>query len=280
MHLRDFLPPIVRKVYRTVRRGRAETNHTYSSFQEALRACGKGYEEEELTRVVLGKTLAYKKSLEVASHATVSATEAFGMLSMAHLLTHSEAASRRITVLDLGGACGAHYFAFKRFFGDRIRFRWLVVETPTMCRLAEPLRNDELAFFDSLPAALRSGENPDLLHVSGVLQFVEHPYVMLDLLVKSGAPYLFFNRMAFTAKANDVIGVRRSMLSANGIGPLPPGIRDGEVSYPYVVLARRKFDSFLDSYETVVQFEDNTGLSPIKDEPLQATGMLLRRKRP
>src|SRR5262249_51779611 len=94
--------------------------------------------------------------------------------------------------------------------------------------------------------------------------------------VKSRALHLFFNRLAFTAKGNDIISVHRSMLSANGIGPLPAGFVDHEVAYPYVVLARSKFDSFLGPYETVVEFDDRSGISPINGEPIVGGGLLMR----
>jgi putative methyltransferase (TIGR04325 family) len=279
MHVRDFAPPILAKLYARVRGTRGETTRIYSSFQEALRDCGKGYEADELAGVILAKTVVFKERLEAASAATLSATEAFGILSVAHVLTHLEGAPGEIRVIDLGGACGAHYFAFKKFFGSRVRFKWTVVETPTMCRYADRIKNEELSFSDNLGDALLRGGTPTLVHVSGVLQFLEHPYAMLDKVVKSRAPYLFFNRMALTAKAEDLITVHRSKLSSNGIGPLPAGIEDKDVRYPYVVLAQSKFESFLGAYEKVVEFDEQSGISPVNNEPVHGGGVLLRLKR-
>ena len=278
MRVRDFVPPIVARMVDRARAARTAGPKRYRSYADAMRACGKGYGEEEIARVVLEKTIVYKGQLDASGPLAVSPTDAYGLLSVAQLLAGSEPARREFAVLDLGGACGAHYFTFKKFFGDRIRLKWVVVETEVMCRFAERLRTDDLTFLPDLSEALRSLGTPDLLHVSGVLQWVEKPYEMLDKLVKTGARYLLLSRLALTAKSEDLVTVHRSMLSWNGKGPLPPGMQDREVAYPYVFLSEHKLAPYLAGYERVAEFDDKTALLPIDEEPVSSCGLLLRLK--
>jgi len=278
MRVNDFVPPIVARIYGRARGARTTAQKRYGSYSDAMRDCGKGYGEDEIARVVLEKTIVYKRELDAPGPLQVSATDAYGLLSVAHLLARAEVGRREFAVLDLGGACGAHYFTFKKFFGDQIRLKWVVVETEVMCHAAQRLQTDDLTFVPDLTEALRGLATPDLLHVSGVLQFVERPYEMLDSLVKSGARYLLLSRLALTAKPEDLVTVHRSMLSWNGKGPLPPGIQDREVAYPYAFLSERKFTSYLSAYEPVVEFDDKSALFPVGDEPLTARGLLLRFK--
>jgi len=278
MRVRDFVPPIVARIYGRVRATRTAGPKRYLSFSDAMRDCGKGYGEDEIARVVLEKTIVYKSQLDAGGPLPVSATDAYGLLSVAHLLAGSAPDRREFAVLDLGGACGAHHFICKKFFGDRIRLKWVVVETEVMCRFAERLRTDDLRFVPDLSEALRTLGTPDLLHVSGVLQVVEKPYEMLDKLVKSGARHLLLSRLASTAKSEDLVTVHRSMLSWNGKGPLPPGIQDREVAYPYVFLSEHKLAPYLAGYERVAEFDDKTALLPIDEEPVSSCGLLLRLK--
>src|SRR5689334_22774276 len=84
----------------------------------------EGYENSELVDVVFRKTLAYNPPKE----------------DWPDLVGAS-------TVLDFGGACGAHYKEAQHYTPD---VRWAVVETPAMVRKASDIATDRLRFFTSI----------------------------------------------------------------------------------------------------------------------------------
>jgi putative methyltransferase (TIGR04325 family) len=266
MQLHDFVPPILSRLRSRLRSSKSGSGAptTYRTYAEALTACdGKGYEDQELTRVVFEKTRAYRDALARRPELKVSSTEAYGLLSLAYCLAPGDG-RRALSVIDFGGACGAHYFTFRKFFAGAVGLNWIVVETKGMCDVAAPLATSELRFSPDLDEALRLAGTVDLLHASGTIQFVAEPYAILRRINASGANHLLFNRLALGPGSEDVITVHRSMLSWNGIGPLPAAVPDREVAYPYTLLSRPRFEASLAGYDPVVEFDDRSG-APFAD---------------
>jgi putative methyltransferase (TIGR04325 family) len=276
MHLHDLVPPILTRLHRRARASLSGSAATYPSYAAALSACNsKGYDDEEIVRVVFEKTKVYREALDRQPTLKVSSTEAYGLLSLAHCAAMDPGPKPSLKVVDFGGACGAHYFAFRRFFASSLRFDWIVVETGAMCRAAAPLAGGELSFCTALDEALRVGP-VDLLFASGTIQFVEEPYRVLERMTSSGARHLLFNRLTLGARSEDVITIHHSMLSWNGIGPLPAGVEDREVRYPYTLLSKERFEARLTGYDPVVEFEDPSGAPFAHGEVVSNVGRLYR----
>lgn len=82
------------------------------------------------------------------------------------------------------------------------------------------MTSDELRFVSSL-----EGLDADVIHPSGSLQCVSDPLAHLSALLDIGAEWLLFNRLGLSLDSQ-VVTVHESLLSDNGAGPLPPGIKD------------------------------------------------------
>jgi putative methyltransferase (TIGR04325 family) len=276
MNLRDFVPPIVGRLRARLGAFRADGPATFSTYAEALRACGgQGYEETELARMICEKTKIYRDQVAREPALKISSTDAYGLLAAAYGLA-AASPKRRLSVVDFGGACGAHYFTFKKFFEDSVDLNWIVVETKVMCEAAAPLAGPELEFRSDLDETLTQVGMVDLLHASGTIQFVAEPYRILKRIASSGARHLLFNRLSLGSGNDDVIAIHRSMLSWNGVGPLPAGFRDREVRYPYTLLSKQRFEAELTGYEVVVNFEEATGAPLGPNEGVSNLGRLYR----
>jgi hypothetical protein len=112
--------------------------------------------------------------------------------------------------------------------------------------------------------------------VSGTIQFVVEPYRILERIASSGARHILFNRLVLGAGSGDMISVNRSMLSWNGIGPLPAGFVDREVRYPYTLLSRQRFEEQLNRNDAVIEFEDASGAPLHPHEAVSNIGRLYR----
>jgi putative methyltransferase (TIGR04325 family) len=278
MHLHDLVPPILTRLHARLRSSLSGDAATYPSYAAALSVCNSsGYEDEEIARVVFEKTRVYRDTLARQPTLQISSTDAYGMLSLVYCAVTDAGAKQSLTVVDFGGACGAHYLAFKKFFAGSLRLDWIVVETRTMCQAAAPLANSELSFCTELEEAFQRGP-VDLVFASGAIQCVPDPYLALQRMTASGARYLLFNRLTLGARSEDVVSIHRFMLSWNGIGPLPPGIQDRELRIPYTLLSKQRFDAQLAGYHPVVEFEDATGSSSVPGEVASNVGRLYRRR--
>lgn len=239
-----------------LRRGRGSC--TYSSYEEALRAAGgNAYLETDVPSVVARKTERLKNR-EIdprrVGHelGTANITLAVAMAGM------TGNCKRPVKVLDVGGACGAHYFCAKAAL-VRSDLEWCVVETPPMVAAASPFSSGDLSFSTSVPQAVVRLGLPDLLLCSSTLQYSPDPVSLLDQCVASEARLLLLCRLPLTDGPTYTI-VQRSRLIANGPGPCPAGIRDRAIKYPVTFLSRQIFESVLGRrYSVIARYPDSGG---------------------
>lgn len=138
MRLKDFMPPIAVRLAKRL----SQSRELYKSYEDALTLRKNGYQENDLVDVVYEKTRLYRDLLLV-QHPFVSEITSLRTLVGLSLAIRGN----KLNVIDFGGACGAHYFLSKSVFGERIRLRWHVVETPKMVSRGIGLEDGQLRFF-------------------------------------------------------------------------------------------------------------------------------------
>jgi putative methyltransferase (TIGR04325 family) len=181
-----------------------ESRVIYSSYKEALTACQSGYEDHEIVSVVAQKTQRFIKSLE--TNPQIDSASAAGMYSLIYcLLKNRRDLSCTLSVLDIGGACGANYFRIKALLGSEVKWRWHVVETPLMTKTGNlSFANVELSFFpaNDLDNAQKLLNGIDLIYFSGALQFMEDPIAYLKNILDYEADYLYVGRLPLEREKN------------------------------------------------------------------------------
>lgn len=226
--------------------------------------------------MVVRKTLRYRDELlEASTPAPVDATSAYSLFA---LLLSAEAQGQ-INVIDFGGAAGAHYFLARALLPNTTRLNWRVVETPAMVKHAtSELSDDELRFCSDLGEAAGSMGEVDLLHTSGTLQCVASPYADLKQLFNIQAKYILLNRLGVTKGDHDVITIHQSRLSWNGPGPMPAGMTDHTIAYPFVFPQESLLRGIIqETYREIACFADPSGIFPVRGEPIVGIGLLAAR---
>jgi len=139
-----------------------------------------------------------------------------------------------LSVLDFGGSLGTTYFQNRAFLASlEKRVRWSIVEQPSFVTCGrEHFTTDELTFYDSVEDCLRV-EKPDVIVLSGVLQYLEHPCRQLEVLVDLGIPHIVVD-LAPVFDHRDRLTVQK----------VPPEIYDA--SYPCWIFNERRLRAFLD----------------------------------
>ncbi len=275
MNIKDFLPPVLIGLAKKVIG--LEDSKIYKSYFHALQVCSSdAYENAELCNMIADKTVIYKSALKEKPY-ILDSTHAF-LLSALNQYLHT-ASKKRLTVLDFGGACGAHYFEVRRFIPKNISVTWYVVETPQMVKSAvdRKLNSDELVFVDSLKTIKTK---VDFIHTSGALQYVEDPYTVTKLLTKFKADRIFVNRMMFNELEQDFVTVQKSFMSSNGPGKIPHGYSDRIISYPHTTMAFKRFNSTIskNGYTAAWMFLESSGSHQIKNARISGKGLLYVRK--
>ena len=213
----------------------------YSSYEAALEDAD-GFDDLLLTKVIVTKGKKFAENLKTDK------TIDLMMLRTAIGIT-SVLKSNSLRVLDFGGAAGAHYFITRSLLDDDIKIDWRIVETTAMVKEAgqQGLKNDELAFYDSIDAAAQ-GDEFDLVFASSSVQYTPRPYNVLNSLLSVRFKKFMLTR---TAIANDEkVLLQKSTLSGNGIGPIPEGlgIKDRPISYPVTILYKKEVERIIKSY--------------------------------
>ena len=282
MKLRDFIPPILTLAAKNLRRSPrpegcppASPRATFPTYNDALKECETfGYEAANLVQVVFHKTVAYRDAL-LKSPPQITPSDSLALFAVGLALR----STAPITVLDFGGACGAHYFRMRTLLRPDVRLRWHVIETPAMAKAAIPIHTEELSFSDSLHEVRKSLDHIDIVFSSGTLQCVPNPHEILKQLLDCRASYLVLPRLGLSETTADVITVHEARLSDNGPGPMPAGIQDGTTRYPFTFPARTAIEtSMMNEYEIILSVADPSGVFAVNQEPLLGLGYVARAK--
>lgn len=210
---------------------------TFASFDDALLFCGTdGYKQTEIVDVVVAKTLIENSKIE-----------ADGVLNLDSLRTVIGIAgsqpSKGLTVIDFGGAAGAHYTTARSVLGKSFPLRWHVVETEEMAAVAGAvLADDSVKFFSTVDSAAAGLEDVDLILASGVLPYTRDPMGTLKSILALQAKHVFVTRNVLGESNEEIITIQRSPLANHGQGQMPKGFKDREISFPVTIVPREKFE--------------------------------------
>ena len=174
-----------------------DRNGFFASFDAAKTACPTHYEDPRLLDIVSKKTKILREQLQNTPTLVADYSTTRILLVIQSLL----ARSTKLRVLDLGGACGAHYFRAKAFFPERVQFRWAVAETPSLAALARShFSSDELQFFGDPASAQSYLGGIDLIFLVKLLAvFAQSVGCNPEGLTRSEAPFLYLTRVPVSA---------------------------------------------------------------------------------
>lgn len=252
INFRAFLSKAVNKAVRKcVNAGLQPIN--YNSYDEALLQCDAGYLNDYLSNVLYEKTknyrdYVYSQDPQIADYAISRQLLSISLLGKKKLLR----------VVDIGGACGAHYFIANHFLRGSVEIKWHVVETYNMVQKGKLLEDGQLMFFEDIKEAIADYQGVDLLFSSSTLQYVPNPLKTIDEILKCAAEYIFITRLPLLEHIiGQIITIQTSNYSGNGPGPLPNGMKDGLVRYPITLLEKGLLESKIkERYEELILFEE------------------------
>jgi putative methyltransferase (TIGR04325 family) len=239
----------------------------YSSWQEAVQH-SDGYDEKSILDKTLKAALQVKQGLAVYERDSVifdSVQVPRNQLSaFQHIL---KTTGQRLHVIDFGGSLGTSYFLASKILKGITDLKWAIVEQKHYVAAGNQyIAGPQLAFYNTLQEAARSLQ-PDLLLVSGSIQYVENAYTLLEQMRDMNLPYILFDRTLFTRRPDGMVAVQRAAES----------IYKG--SYPCHFFNEAAFlRIFEGKYELVMQYDsDYDAPDMLQEELVQMRGMLLAR---
>ena len=241
--LKQFIPPIFRTLYwYSFKYG---WKGDYESF-EAANKIASGYDEQsilekikETTRKVVNGEVTYERDGIVYDKPKMN----FSML--ATLLTVAAENNCNLTVLDFGGSLGTTYNHKKNYLQSVHNLNWCIVEQPNYVDAGrKEFEHERLHFYYSLEECLQH-HKPDIIIFSGVIQYIEKTYELLDKIVLSGVKYLYIDYIAFNDEDRDRIAIQH----------VPPVYYGSPASYTCWFYSKPKFYKYMQNrFDLVYDF--------------------------
>ncbi len=260
--IKQLIPPIV---FQLRKNDRLCLTGNYVSWDQA-NAASAGYD----SKIILEKTkealLKVKKGEAVYERDSVLFDEIqYAWPLLAGLMWAAAQHSGSLNVLDFGGSLGSTYFQNRVFLAYLPKVRWSIVEQPDHVEAGKKyFQNDYLKFYSSIGECLAHTQ-PNVVVFSSVLQYLEHPYKILDEISTMGCKNVIIDRTPFWYGSSDRLCVQH----------VPPCIY--KASYPSWIFSQSRFTSELLKlgYRLVAEFENKDRLAgPI---PFSYKGMILEK---
>ncbi len=238
--IKQLLPEILRRKLAGLIYG---WHGNYSSWGEALKR-STGYDEgiifdkaESAARSVREGKAAYERDSFLFDKIDYS----FPLLSI--LMWISARNGGKLNILDFGGSLGSTYLQHKMFLDSLREVNWCIVEQPEFVKRGiNDFESDRLHFFHTMKECCES-QHIDAVLFSSVLQYLEEPQKVLELVMSMNIKYIIVDRTPLVV-GNDRITVQK-------VDP-----RIYRASYPCWFFNRSKFLSYFHpDYQKVLEFE-------------------------
>ena len=243
--LKEFIPPIILKAYRR-RDKRYGFFGNYSSWEDAIKD-SVGYDSDVILNKVRDSLLKVKAGEAVYERDSVLFDEIqYSFPVLAGLLRVASDNDNKLSVLDFGGSLGSHFYQNKQFLSTLDELQWSIVEQENFVRCGKQLfENDRLKFYSDIDTCLQH-EQPDVILLSCVIQYLKSPYKFLENIVNRNFKHIILDKIAFRKGGGDCLTVQK----------VPPHIY--HASYPAWFFDENKFlNYFRNKYELIAEFDSN-----------------------
>jgi len=113
-----------------------------------------------------------------------------------------------LCVLDFGGSLGSSYYQNKEFLNSMKELQWCIVEQPNFVECGkEYFESDQLKFFYTLEDCLAE-YSPNVLLLSGVLQYLEKPDDWIAKFINTGIPNIILDRTSYVKTVKEILTVQ------------------------------------------------------------------------
>jgi putative methyltransferase (TIGR04325 family) len=248
--LKELCPPAVARALRALPRPRQRQASSYARFEDRFATWGEarartsGYDADLIFEKTRDATLKVRDGEAVFERDSVLLERPDYPLFLIAGLLHAATSDDRLSILDFGGALGSSYFQCRPFVSVVRDLRWSVVEQPRYVEFGKSALETETLRFHPTIAACLSAEGPNVAVLSGVLQYLEAPYDVIEEITSSGVSFILVDRQPLTSWADEHLSIVR----------IPAAIY--EASYPFWFLSESRFRSaFSRRYDLVAEAE-------------------------
>jgi putative methyltransferase (TIGR04325 family) len=215
----------------------------YHTWANAKAKC-TGYDAAEILQKVSASSARVRDGLNAYERDSVFYDEIqYSFPVLASLMWVAAQKNGRLNVMDFGGSLGSTYFQNKVFLDALETVNWCIVEQPGFVEMGlKDFSTSGLKFYYSIDDCYNSFK-PDAILLSSVIQYIEEPYLLLDLVIAKRPEYILIDRTPFV-KENDRITIQK----------VHPAIY--KATYPCWFFNKNKFLAYMNqSYDLIFAFD-------------------------
>ena len=196
---KNWLPPAMARWIRRVllRRVGIRFKGEFTSWEEAV-AKSSGFDEEHILDRVLDATRKVKRGEAAFERDSVLFDDIqYSWPLLAGLMWAAARNGGVLNVLDFGGALGSSYYQNRKFLCSLKSVRWNVVEQTHFVEAGRAcMQDDHLRFHLTVEECLESNV-PNVVLLSGVLQYIPDPKDLLKKLLAAGCNTFILDRTCY-----------------------------------------------------------------------------------
>jgi|WetSurMetagenome_2_1015567.scaffolds.fasta_scaffold119764_2 putative methyltransferase (TIGR04325 family) len=270
--LKTLIPPIIISAFRLFKKPTKTQemwSGEYTSWSDAQIRC-TGYDSEVILEKCMSALLKVKKGEARYERDSVLFDEI--QYSWGLLVGLQKAAIEndgKLCVLDFGGSLGSSYFQNKDFLNSLKELQWCIVEQPHFVECGKKyFEDDKLRFYGTIEACLIK-HRPNVLLLSGVLQYLEKPYEWIEKFIGLGITYIIIDRASFVEGEKEMLTVQN----------VPESIYPA--SYPAWFFNYKHFvQQLIKSYDLILDFENGfTSRSVVMGKICSWRGIILKKSK-
>lgn len=262
-----LLPPILLKGWKIIKKIPTDLTGDYSSWNEALKSSAGYYGSEVILEKTKAALLKVKNGEAIYERDSVLFDEIqYAWPVLTGLMWVAAQSGGRLNVLDFGGSLGTTYYQNHAFLRDLPKIRWNIIEQLGHVKVGKEYFEDEvLKFYPNIETCL-SETKPNVILFSGVLQYLENPYEMLNKMLDLPCHFIIIDRTPFWDGSTERLCVHH----------VPPNIYPA--SFPTWIFSEEKFLKYIQKrdFEIIAKFQD----MEVINAPVHTVwkGMILKRK--
>jgi len=207
--LRDLVPPLIWNMCRYLVSENSGFHGNYDDWKKA-QIDSIGYGSDLILERVKAALLKVKNGDAAYERDSVLFDEIqYAWPLLASLMFAAAKSGGVLNVLDFGGSLGSTYYQNKKFFDRLENVSWSIVEQQNFVLAGkEGFENSRLKFFGDFGKCVEE-KRPNVLLLSGVIQYIESPYILLEELLKHDFEYVIFDRTTFANQEKARLAIQK-----------------------------------------------------------------------
>jgi putative methyltransferase (TIGR04325 family) len=222
----------------------------YNNWEDAKKN-SKGYDDQKILERVKYSTsmLSSGKAIYERDGIILKKNE-FPYQILSIILRSSIENKNKCKVIDFGGSLGSTYYNNKSFFKYIKNLKWTIVEQNNFTKIGNKFfANKIVNFCNSIDEASKYFGKPNVIILSGVIQYLPNPYSILKKIINANADYIVVDRCSFLKYGKTKLTIQK----------IPRKII--KTSYPIWLFNQTEFKKkFKEKYKELATFDSLDGV--------------------